>query len=286
MKIPSWWQTEVSILESDLNIGIQKSFKVIHITDTHLTFTDEETCKEIFEMVNLRRRMFSKNIENLKIAKELAKKYNAPIVHTGDIIDFVTKENLDYARQYIRENQVIFAVGNHEFLYNFSAVQSTEKHKLSIFKTIENELSIPLNFSSRIINGVNFVALDNGFYQFNAQQLMELKKEVEKGFPIVLCMHNPLYEESFFEYKYNLWGERCAALVGVPKDKLKLYSKVHAEMQKPNTATMDFIEYIEKEKQIKAVFCGHTHVDYQSVLTCGIQQIATGINTIRVITIR
>ena len=60
MKIPSWWQTEVSILESDLNIGIQKSFKVIHITDTHLTFTDEETCKEIFEMVNLRRRMFSK----------------------------------------------------------------------------------------------------------------------------------------------------------------------------------------------------------------------------------
>ena len=61
-------------------------------------------------------------------------------------------------------------------------------------KNFPNALNV-LEFASKIVNGINFVALDNSYYNFDKEQFCFLREQVAKGLPIILLLHNPLYEK-------------------------------------------------------------------------------------------
>ena len=48
-----------------------------------------------------------------------------------------------------------------------------------------------ISFQSTVVNGVNFVALDDVYNAVTADQAGKFEAEVKKGLPIVLCMHCP-----------------------------------------------------------------------------------------------
>ena len=50
-------------------------------------------------------------------------------------------------------------------------------------------------FSSRVFSGVNFIGIDDSYHQVEDWQTERLKTEAEKGLPIVLAMHVPLFED-------------------------------------------------------------------------------------------
>ena len=51
----------------------------------------------------------------MQLASDTAKEYGVPIIHTGDLIDFVSLANLERAERFISENDCFTVAGNHEF---------------------------------------------------------------------------------------------------------------------------------------------------------------------------
>ncbi|MBQ2706718.1 MAG: metallophosphoesterase, partial [Clostridia bacterium] len=87
------------------------------------------------------------------------------------------------------ENDVFFAAGNHEFsLYVGEAWEDADYRNQSLAK-VQAAFGNDIRFSSRIIGGVNLVAIDDGYSRFDEEHLDLLKAEVAKGLPIVLLMH-------------------------------------------------------------------------------------------------
>lgn len=98
-----------------------------------------------------------------------------------------------------------------------------------------------------------------------------LKMEVKKGYPVILFIHAPLYEEELYKKSYEFWnGENY--LLGV--DTL-LHPEVIGDETEPTEASKAFYEYVISEPQIKAVLTGHLHFGFESRLPGGTIQYVT-----------
>lgn len=275
------------ILKNKLNVGAKKPFSAIHISDTHLTLAGERDDKEKHTLALWRSKTaeFAEAAEVLKKAAELAEKDSLPILHTGDLIDFVSYANLDYAARYVSENKLFMAAGNHEFAQQLGVAGVVEDaaYRNQSLPLVQSAFENDIRFSSLIINGVNFVAIDNSYYLFESEQLEKLKAEVNKGLPIVLLMHTPLYEERLYDYHRKTQGDAPVYQINVPLSKMAYYSEDRLIQQRADEATKAAYDYITSCPAIKAVLCGHVHYDFESSVAGRFPQITTGCSTIRVI---
>ena len=60
-------------------------------------------------------------------------------------------------------------------------------------------------FRSTVVNGVNFISLDDVYGTMTARQAELFEGEVKKGLPIVLCMHVPIYSDEIAIASYKYW---------------------------------------------------------------------------------
>jgi 3',5'-cyclic AMP phosphodiesterase CpdA len=263
----------MNVIKTTLSVGAEKPFRVLHATDTHLTYADLRDGERKVELAQKRTRIFPNAPEVLDFAAQTAKELSIPILHTGDLIDFVSIANLEAAKRFTDENDCFMAAGNHEFsLYVGEAKEDAayrEKSLAEVQKAFKNDIRM----SARVIGGVNFVALDNGYYLFEQAQLDFLKAEVKKGLPVVLLLHNPLYEQGL----YDLITERspCAYLVAVPEALMQHYPADRYAQQMADDVTRETVDYIANEPQIKAIIAGHLHRNYEGVFADRIPQILT-----------
>ena len=241
----------MNIITTKLNIGAKRPFKIIHMTDVHLTYADMRDGERKVTLAKDRLPIFPKAQQVLDTASELSKKYDAPIMCTGDLIDFVSLENLERAKEFTDNNDVFIAAGNHEYsLYVGEAFEDAAYRNQSLDK-VQAAFKNNIRQASRIIEDINFVALDNGYYLFEEQQTEFLKEQVKKGLPIVLLLHVPFYESDL-------------------------------KRQLSDPFTRDTIEYIGNQPLIKAVIAGHIHKDTQGVALDNILQWTSGCTTLRV----
>lgn len=77
-----------------VNAGASASFRLLHISDTHLTLADERNDQRKIKLAEDRSKYFPKAEQYLNEACKMAKKGNMTIAHTGDLIDFVSEANL------------------------------------------------------------------------------------------------------------------------------------------------------------------------------------------------
>ena len=106
----------MNIIESTLRIGVEAPFQIIHISDTHLTYADMRDGERKVELARGRKTCFPYDEEAvLQLAGDLSREKGIPIVHTGDLIDFVSVANLERAERFVRETDCFLAAGNHEF---------------------------------------------------------------------------------------------------------------------------------------------------------------------------
>lgn len=281
-------------INNELNIGASSPFRIIHITDTHLTYADERDCERKCRLSQGRAKIFPFAEEILALASQTAKQLGATIMHTGDLIDFVSVANLERAKRFIDENDCFFAAGNHEFSQFVGEATEDAAYRNQSLATVQKVFSNDIRMSSRVINGVNFVALDDGYYLFEPEQLDFLRTEVQKGLPIVLLLHNPLYEESFYEdlmYHREKIGlppakDPCLALTGVPEERMQHYDAYRFQQQRPDKTTLETIAYIKAEPLFKAVLAGHVHFNYEGKLKEGVPQLITSLTDMRVITVK
>ena len=264
-----------------IEIGLVEPVRVLHLSDTHLTRADMRDGERKVALSEKRSQYYRAAEEVLKTAAELSKAEQIPILHTGDISDFVSEANLEIARDFVRETDCFLAAGNHEFsLYVGEAIEDEAYRNQSLAK-VQAVYKNNIRMSSRVIGGVNFVALDNGYYQFDEAQLAFLKNEVKKGLPIVLMFHTPLYEPVLCDIMRK--KRPCAYLVAVPDEIGDTYTDDRMRLQLANAVTKETVEYIKNEKSIRAILAGHLHLDYEGVFGDRIPQITTDCEHLRIV---
>ena len=273
----------MNIIRNTLNIGLGKTVRILHASDTHLPLADDRDEPRKVELGIARTRAFPQASQWLQEMSRASREMGLPILHTGDIIDFVSVANLEAVKSFTEENDLFMAAGNHEFaLYLGEALEDAAYRNQSLPR-VQACFTNDIRMDSRIIDGLNFVALDNGYYKFDAEQLAFLKEQAALGLPIILMIHTPLYEPAFYKDAMERFSD-SAYLVGVPDELRANYaSDGLRDYQAADAITRETIDYIAGEPLVKAILTGHMHYDYDSVFADRIPQLCTDCGTLRVV---
>ncbi|MDD7365789.1 MAG: metallophosphoesterase, partial [Clostridiales bacterium] len=175
------------ITKTRLEIGLEKPFRALHMSDNHIALADNRDDERKIKLAESRTAAFNHGkpgnvaMEEYALQLDYARSHRLPVLYTGDLCDFVSYKNLDYARDTLKDIDYFMAVGNHEFSLYVGEAFEDLPYKMKSFDLVQSYFRNDLHFASRVMGGVNFVALDNGYYRFDADQLARMKREIEKG---------------------------------------------------------------------------------------------------------
>ena len=273
---------EPEILKTEIKIGAEKPFRVLHMSDTHLALANENDDERKHELA--KERPFGYPEETMTLASEYSKREGLVILHTGDLIDFVSDANLKRAGAFIRENDVFFVAGNHEYSQYVGETFEDEAYRNQSLPLVQSYFTNDIRFAKREISGVNFVALDNSYYKIDRAQLDALRTVVGEGKPVVLMMHVPLYSESFYDLMRSRSQKYPVYLMSAPHEKIAYYCEKEYGQQVSDEVTDEAYEYIKSESAIKCLLVGHMHFCHEDRLTDRLTQYVTGFKIVREIT--
>lgn len=246
----------LSIVSWCVKAGATKPFTILHISDTHLTAAYPDEPEDVRNRAKNRSRTFGGlQEEALRDSLAWAKEHVDYVVHTGDMIDFQSRANFDLVRKYYGESgaAMLGSLGNHEYYHGQK--KETEETKGETRELVSAAFPFDTSFQSTVVNGVNFVTLDNVYGEVTAGQMLKFEAEVKKGLPIILCMHCPIYTERIARAASRYW--RKTNLKAVPD--MENYVRGYKRGGK-RTVTKEFYAYLEAQPLLKAVLAGHIHV--------------------------
>ena len=81
-------------------------------------------------------------------------------------------------------------------------------------------------------------------------------QEAEKGKPMLLFFHNPIYTPALYEEMRDV---ECCYAVGTPPEKMDFYSDYRYRQQIATPQTRRFLSTLFSLKNVKAIFAGHLH---------------------------
>ena len=269
----------MKILRNHIRIGIEKPFTVLHASDTHISFADNRNDERKVKLAEQRTRHFPEASKNLEFIKNKSISESKTIIHTGDLIDFVSELNIEKAKEFTDSVDIFMAAGNHEFSLYLGEEKEDAAYRNRSLPRIQSVFRNNIRLSSREINGVLFVALDNSYYLIDEEQLDFLKAECNKGLPVILCMHTPLYSRELYDYMREKEGDP-AYLMSVPEELMQDYSEDRFIQQRQDALTSEAFEFITSCDAVKALVTGHIHKDYVGLIN-GKIQIASDVSTLR-----
>ena len=274
----------MKLIKTTLHIGVEKPFTFLVISDVHLCETDATETEERRRFAEERKSCFSYSTRFLEEVEAYVAETGYPLFNTGDMLDFITPENIRVTREFAEKTGMVMATGNHEYWhcpenrFSFDDVPETYEKKNESLAMVEGSLGMDIRFSCREIGGVNFVCMDDGDYDID-EDIFEKFKQVEaEGKPILLFMHIPLYSEHILE------GERKYTLCA-PAQYFENCHPVDVYERKPEPSTCSIVEHIRRSTLVKCILCGHTHHNGEIMSPDEVNQIVTGCDTIREITV-
>lgn len=245
-----------------VNIGLEKPFSILHISDTHLTavYPNEDEKKQ--QLHKIRTTTFGgRQEEALRDSLDWARQHVDYVVHTGDLIDWQSEANFDLVKKYFGEG-VVGCLGNHEFSQHMWLSEpketGTEQYKDLTRKKLQEVFPYDIELQSQIVGGVNFVTLDDVYGYVTERQVELFRKEVKKGLPIVLCMHVPFHTENIWRADIRFWHDEKSRFRNVAPDPSGEYKR-----QQDDPVTSAFIAYLKTEPLLKAILAGHLHITIQ-----------------------
>jgi len=274
-EITNWLKSEQSGDDYNTFIkcdAIEKNTKIIHISDSHLTvFKNGKTeYPEFAERMNkayvnpkhyltgevgTRRGHFE---EILRKAKE---KEVDLLLLTGDILNNPSIYGVDYLVEKLDNCGIeyLYISGNHD--WHFEGMEGSgdslrnnwiQKRLLPLYQG-----NNPLYYS-KIINGINFVMIDNSTYQINKEQLKFFREQTKKKHPIVLAIHIPIYQPEDLKKGVGTIGDPRWGYDYDEKSSL-LERRERWSKDGNKKETLEFIIEVLECKKLLAVFTGHRH---------------------------
>ena len=240
-------QEQLSLAYAHIEAGATKPFSVLHISDTHLTFANPDEPESVQKYQRFRTDLFgARQFEALKDSVRWAKINADYLIHTGDLMDFVSDGNLHAVRQVFGSDagNVFGSIGNHEY---WKPVEP-KPTRAELLSSCSKVYPYNLHFGSQVINGVNFVSIDDALEDVKPDQVEAFAKEVKKGLPIILLMHVPFPTPRVTEATRKYWAWD---------------SKFRNEPPKPlyfGKCGQEFAKYLKSEPLLKGILAGHMHI--------------------------
>ena len=194
----------LKLTQTKLSAGLEKPVRILHITDVHLTYANEKDIPYHQRLMERRWKTFHEEgefppcspKEYFEQAIAFAKEENALLVCTGDAIDIHTHGNLEVFKEITEGEDMMFSPGGHE--HQRACVRTMEEphpYWETVRPQVESEFSpFDLYFESRVIGGLNVITADNSLDYFPKRTVDAFKKELEKGLPIVVFFHDPIWD--------------------------------------------------------------------------------------------
>ena len=248
------WE-RLSVTYRHIDAGASKPFSVLHISDTHLTAAYPNESEWTRNFMAKRTTTFGgRQEEALRDSLAWAKQHVDYVMHTGDLIDAFSEANLDLVKKYygIGGKAMGGALGNHEFFHGQK--NEDEAAKTATRSRLAAAYPFDVSLSSTVVNGVNFVTLDDAYGAVTAEQAGRFEAEAKKGLPIILCMHCPFSTPTIYRAATKFW--RRNVLKAVPD------AKSWREGYRDPT-TKNFVAYLKSLKSLKGILAGHLHIDVQ-----------------------
>ena len=246
------WE-RLSIGYQHIDAGAERPFSILHISDTHLTAAYPDDNEWARKQAQRRSVTFGgRQEEALMDSLAWAKQHVDYVVHTGDMIDFQSRANFDLVRKYYGEGgaTMIGSLGNHEYYHGQK--KETEETKGETRELVSAAFPFDTSFQSTVVNGVNFVTLDNVYNTVTAAQATRFEAEVKKGLPIILCMHCPIDTPRIHRAANKYWK----------RDNLKsVWDANRWKEPRREPVTRDFVAYLKAQPLLKGILAGHYHID-------------------------
>ncbi|MBR2585638.1 MAG: metallophosphoesterase [Thermoguttaceae bacterium] len=274
----------LKITELTIPLPIEREFSALHISDTHLVYADQRDSGEKRARAEKRLEVFGgRSLEMLQAALSYAGERGELLLHTGDMIDFVTAKNLDLTREALADRDCFLSAGNHDFypMQGDGAVQD-EEYKARAIKDAQPAFPNDMRFCARVVNGVNFVAFDDAFYYVADDLIDRFKAEAARGLPIVAMCHCPLYTPELYKHCVDSRGDHVALIVGASDQEMAHYPEKYFQRYRwghdDQIATRAFVDYLRQEPRLAAVLCGHLHFPWQGQFSDTARQFIAGAN--------
>lgn len=255
-------------------VGATKPFSALHLSDSHFTRVDDRDNERKKNLAEGRSKIFPKAEAYFDAAVNYARKKDLMLIHTGDLIDFVSVANLEYVAEKLGGDRWFTAAGNHEYSQYVGEACEDAAYRAQSYDKVQASFPNDLTFASCVVNGVNFVAVDDGYYHFTKHQQKLMKKEIKKGLPIVMLCHVPLYTPEHCKAQLASNGGKCAYMTGAPLEVTETFQcdpslpkeeqwRNRSVQQRADKPTLEFIAWLKKQPLLKAILCGHMHTFYQ-----------------------
>lgn len=253
-------------------VGASSPIRALHISDTHLTRVDERDNERKHTLATNRQRHFRWAEHYFDAAIRYARENGLMLLHTGDLQDFVSEANIDFIAEQLGVGNWFTSSGNHEFSLYVGEAKEDAAYKAQSYDKVQAAYPNDLTVASRIINGVNFVSIDNVYYYTTAEQHAALRREFEKGLPVVLMCHIPFYTPKHCQNRLEQNGGRTSYMVATPPEVMNEFRKSDAASetyrnrlvtQPIDKATLELYNWLKEQPLLKAILCGHMHDPFQ-----------------------
>lgn len=247
--------------------GLQRTYKLYHITDLHLTGMGEKDPAFRHDEAALRARCIFET-DGTPAAQRLgtfyadARAWGADLMlMTGDIADTPSDPNLQTLYREVQAGGVetFFVIGNHDWSYSdeYHTEQARAQHYEKFAALSKGAVAQHyVEYPDLIIAGI-----DDGCECVTEQDLDFLRALAQKNKPILLCMHIPINCPTLEADTVRDWRRNIN--IG-PGAILK------------NRSTEQFCAYVrDPASRIIAVIAGHLHFSHQDELAPGLVQYIT-----------
>ncbi len=127
--------------KTTLHIGLEKPVRLLHVTDSHIGLADERD--------NERKRALAARLSTPEKALYLeehiayAKAHCDLLVHTGDLMDFVSHANVEKARQIVADEDFFFIAGNHDYSQYVGEAWEDNAYRMNSYMEMGYGLGVP-----------------------------------------------------------------------------------------------------------------------------------------------
>ena len=274
------WE-RLSVAFGAVEIGLEKPFSVLHISDTHLTAVGADENAKKHQLNRVRTLTFGgRQEEALRDSIAWAKEHCDYLVHTGDLIDWQSEANFALVKKYFGEGMT-GCLGNHEYSTDMwlsdPKESPTEAYKANTRAVVSATYPFDVSLQSTVVNGVNFVTLDDVYGTVTPGQVERFAAEVKRGLPIVLCQHVPFFTERILRANLHFWDGNGSKFRSA---ELPVRGKLpgDARRQGEDPTTRDFIAYLRGEPLLKAILAGHLHITVEDRFSPTAMQYVVGGN--------
>lgn len=254
-----------------VDVGAERPFRAMLVADIHAVRADAaDDDPDKLGLAAGRGPVMGHGEHYLAEAVAVANRENAMLLHAGDMIDFVSNANLRFAKSVFGAGDWFACAGNHEFSQYVGEAREDAAYKAASMGRVQAVFPNDLTFASRVVNGVNFVAVDDVYYNFTEEQFALMEAEAAKGLPIVMLCHVPLYVPGHYAEQMRRTDGLCSYETGVPDALIDTWRKERdwppgeewrdrRVQQRPDATTREFTRYLSSLKPLRAILCGHCH---------------------------